>query len=263
MQAFFQRVDAAAYRQQTQQIADKLKEHPPPCAPITSQPRPIGRPPKKREAAAELADAAAAAEMELPAAKRGKYTKWFDSPYINDILREYVRCSFSARRAVAVLKKAAPDSRYDRLSHSTVASWYEDDKRTLRLQHQLELQQGTAHLAGRGRCPIMLHAPGAEERIVGVLVQMRDAHTPLNSHVIRWVMHAVLQKHPAVLAQLSLSQSYISKWVRNHPQLKFRWRQRTTAASKLPLDWESQGIDMAKRIAARMHLHKVSFTRNT
>jgi hypothetical protein len=122
MQAFFPRVDAVAYRQQTQQIADKLKEHPPPCAPPTPQHRPVGRPPKKREAEAELASAAAPAEMKLPAAKRGKYIKWFDSPYINDILHEYVRCSFSARRAVAAPQKGAPDGRYDRLSHSTSLS---------------------------------------------------------------------------------------------------------------------------------------------
>jgi hypothetical protein len=81
---------------------------------------------------------------------------------------------------------------------------------------------------------------------------------PLNSHVVRWVMLAVLEKHPAVLQQLTLSQPFISKWVRNNPRLQFRWRARTTAASKLPDDWEEQGIHMAQRMAAIMQLYSVS-----
>ena len=36
------------------------------------------------------------------------------------------------------------------------------------------------------------------------------------------------------------------------------WRKATTAASKLPNDWEEQGLQMAMRIAAAMALHKVS-----
>ena len=38
-----------------------------------------------------LAAAAAADALQLPTAKRGKYTRWFDSPYINDILAAYTR----------------------------------------------------------------------------------------------------------------------------------------------------------------------------
>jgi len=82
---------------------------------------------------------------------------------------------------------------------------------------------------------------------------------PLNSHIVRWVMQAVLKNHPEVQQQLSLSQQFISKWVRNNPRLQFRWRARTTAASKLPDDWAEQGIRMAQRMGATMQLHKVSF----
>ena len=39
--------------------------------------------------------------------------------------------------------------------------------------------------------------------------------------------------------------------------MAYSWRVRTTAASKLPLDWRDQGIRMAKRIAYFMQLYKV------
>jgi hypothetical protein len=81
---------------------------------------------------------------------------------------------------------------------------------------------------------------------------------PLNSHVVRWVMLAVLEKYPAVLQQLALSQPFISRFVRNNPRLQFRWRARTTAASKLPDDWEEQGIHMAQRMGATMQMFNVS-----
>jgi hypothetical protein len=110
-----------------------------------------------------------------------------------------------------------------------------------------------------GSCPAIQAAPGAEDEICNVLLKLRSAGTPLNSHIIRWVMQAVLQEHnPAVLQQLTLSQQFISAWVRNNPRLHFRWRARTTAASKLPDDWEEQGIQMAQRMAVVMQLHKVS-----
>ncbi len=211
-----------------------------------------------------LSAAAAADALQLPAHKRarGKYTRWFNSPYINDIIAAYVRQGCSARLAVAALQKGAPDDRFARLSHSTVASWFEDGM--LKPQHQQELDEGRAFVAGKGPCPALLAAPGAEDEICDILLKLRQAGTPINAHVIRWVMLAVLQeKHPAVLDQLMLSQQYISAWVRRNPRLQFRWRARTTAASKLPNDWEDQGIRMAQRMGATMQLHKVSYARNT
>ena len=52
------------------------------------------------------------------------------------------------------------------------------------------------------------------------------------------------------------SQQWISAWVRS--KLQWRWRSRTTAASKLPIDWEQQGVQMAKRVAYRMGMNNVS-----
>jgi hypothetical protein len=70
-------------------------------------------------------------------------------------------------------------------------------------------------------------------------------------------MRAICQQQcPGLLANLTLSESFITRWVRD--ALNWRWRASTTAASKLPLDWEDQGIRMAMRMAALMSLHQVS-----
>lgn len=256
MQAFFQRIDLAAHRQQVAQVATQLKENQPRA--LTPPPkRTVGRPKLKRSAEELLEAAAAADALELPENKRGKYTRWFNSPYINDILHAHTKCGGSARRAVASLQNAAPDKRFERLSHSTVASWFENGK--LKEQHQHELEEGRAVHTYSGAHPALQAAPGAEDAICDILLRLRQAGTPLNSHIIRWVMLAVLeQRHPAVLQQLTLSQQYISAWVRRNPRLQFRWRARTTTASKLPDDWEEQGIHMSMRIGATMQLYRVS-----
>ncbi len=219
LRSFFQPIDLAAHRQQVQQLADHLKEHPPPRAPSPPLKRTVGRPKQKRSAEEVLAAAAAADALELPVSKRGRYTRWFDSLYINDIIAAYTRTG-GARAAVNALRKSAPDSRYERLSHSTVASWFEDGK--LKTQHQRELDASRALATYSGPSPVLSTAPGAEEAICDILLQLRMAGTPLNSHIIRWVMQAVLQEnHPSVLQQLTLSQAFISTWVRNNPRLHF------------------------------------------
>jgi len=89
-----------------------------------------------------------------------------------------------------------------------------------------------------------------------VLLELRDKGVPVNSHVIRWAMQSVFKRmEPPLLETLKLSQQYLSFWVRK--QLKWRWRARTTAASKLPLTWEEDGVLMAKRIAAHMEMYSV------
>ena len=259
MQSFFARIDKAAWREQQLQTAEQLKE-PLPARPATPPPkRNVGRPKLIRPAEAVLAAAAAAAAdtQELSTAKRGKYTRWFSSPYIHDILHAHVQNGGSARRTVTALQRNAPDDRFARLSHSTVASW-SDAKGALLEAHRAELEAGHAQPTSAGLSPALRAVPGVEDAICDHLLQLRKAGMPLNSHVVRWAMQAVLEKHPTVLEHLSLSQQYICKWVRSSPRLQFRWRARTTAASKLPDDWEEQGIHMAQRMAAFMQLYHVS-----
>jgi hypothetical protein len=76
---------------------------------------------------------------------RGTYTNWFTSPYINDIIAMYNRKHHSARIAVAALRASAPDGRFDRLSHSTIAEWFDaNHKLKITYAAQLSLKQGAA-----------------------------------------------------------------------------------------------------------------------
>ena len=129
MQAFFPRIDVAAYRQQQHDIAEQLKKHPAPRAVTPPPKRAVGRPKLKRSVEAVLATAAAAdtLDLQVPDCKRGKYTRWFNSPWINDILHAHVKNGGSARGTVEYLKKHAPDDRYQNLSHTTAASKLPDD----------------------------------------------------------------------------------------------------------------------------------------
>ncbi len=111
MQRYFEKTDAYAHRLHVQQLADHLKEHPPPRA-ATPPKRPPGRPPLKRPIADVLASAAAAAESLAAASAdskkaRGPYTRWFNTEHIDQIILAYARHG-SGRRTVAALVKSNP-----------------------------------------------------------------------------------------------------------------------------------------------------------
>jgi hypothetical protein len=272
----FARITADDARQQRERIASQLaqtialqpRQPAATAAAAAAQKRPVGRPKRPRDATELLSAAASSATsaapsitsvatpLDEPASKRGKYTNWFASPFLPDILTAYSRCH-SARTTVSMLRRAHPDGRFARLSHATLQRWFDEQHRLLP-QYQQQLEQHSAAARGRGADGLFTQAPAAEKEIKRVLLQMRGAGAPLNSRIIRWVMLAVLQqdRHDAMLLRhYKLSQQFISKWARE--QLDWRWRARTTAASKLPVDWEAQGVLMAKRIAANMEMHTV------
>ena len=237
-----------------QQFAAELAARP---APQQPQQRAVGRPKRPLSVADALAAPLVAAPAAVePASKRGKYTSWFASPFLPDILAAYPRHGHSARRTVTALQRAHPDGRFARLSHSTVGCWYGKDHQLLP-QFQKQLEEHRTAARGRGPTRAFDEAPEGEREIKRVLLQMRAAGAPLNCNVIRWVMRAIMEEQcPELLACLKLTHQFISSWARS--QLDWRWRARTTAASKLPADWEDQGVVMAKRIAATMEMHKVS-----
>lgn len=251
----FKRITAAEAQTDRAQIAVRFAEAAPLPRPPPPLPRPVGRPSLKRE----LLERDATTDLESKQKKaRGMYTTWFSSPYINDILAAYRHSAYRARVAVADLRRLAPDDRYDRLSHSTIISWFDADNQLLpHFAAQLENAERERHAGGRVRA---LHQhPAVEDELKSVLLRMREAGAPIGIAVVRWVMQAVLEKRAAhLLSSLQLSDSFISRWVRE--QLEWRWRASTTAASKLPADWEDQGIMMAKRIAANMEMYKVRDT---
>jgi hypothetical protein len=228
--------------------------------------RSVGRPKRLLDANAVLSAAATcdAASMSEPTQKkqktRGQYTDWFSSPYINDILRAYERSGHRPTVAVSTLKAGAPDDRYARLTHTTLLGWY-DENHKLKPKHQAHLESGLENVRQNGFARAFEEFPAIEEEIKQTLLQMRAAGTSINSRIIRWVMQGIigLRAPGSRLTSLTLGQSFLSAWAR--AQLKWSWRKSTTAASKLPLDWEEQGVQMAMRIAAKMEMHKVSLTK--
>ena len=257
----FQRISVDDAHKQRVSIAVKFEEErvaaaaaaPPAAVAEPMAKRGPGCPPKKRE----LADPAAAAQPQ-PAQKprTGVYTSWFSSPYINDVLQELQKQGFNAKRTVAALKQHAPDDRYARLSNSTVRGWFQKGTRDLipAFQEQLNAQ----HAAKRGGRPPAMSAE-VEDECKRVLLRLRDSGLPVNSHVIRWTLRAVFsEKCPELLENIQLSQQWISHWVR--AKLQWRWRARTTAASKVPLDWEQRGVEAAKRVAYQMGMNSVRAT---
>lgn len=223
-----------------------------------------GRPKLERSANDVLAAAAAAAAIadeEEPVPKRGKYCNWFTTPLIHDILAAYQLNLHSARKTVEWLRRTFPrlpteaTGRFDDLSESTVRSWHGDDGKLLpKFRDALDSTGGAQR--GPGRPRLFAGHPAIEDEVRRVLVTMRGKGASVNVMVLRLVMRAVILKHePALLASMKLSSSFCAQWARE--QLAWSWRQRTTAASKLPNDWRQLGIDMAKRVAYFMQLYGV------
>jgi hypothetical protein len=260
----FSKVTAHEAQQYRQLIAEQLAAaaaattSPPPPPPVK---RPVGRPKRAPSLSTALGAATEiAAEGEERAKKRGKYTSWFDSPFLTDILAAYRQQGCSARKAVDFLRRSSPDpSRYARLSHSTIASWFDEHNKLLpRFQQQYD--ESAAAVRSEGRPSAFQKSDGGSEveaEMKRVLLALREQGVPLNSRVIKWVMTAIIDEMcPEIHRHTSLSKKSISRWVR--AQMGWTWRSSTTAASKLPHSWEEDGIKMAMRIGANMERYSVS-----
>lgn len=216
----FRTITAAEAAIQRDTIARQfLVDHPPPPPPPPPQvPRGPGRP---RSATTVLAAAAAAeaarnesdheSEESEKKKARGKYTDWFTSPYINDILQMFKRTGYNARRTVLNLQQEAPDTRYERLSHTTILRWHDDDNKLLPCyQQQLDLEIALRKYSGR--LAALSAYPEVEIEMQETLARMREAGTPMNTHVIKWVVRAIfMNKAPSLLDSLQLTQGWIGK----------------------------------------------------
>jgi DDE superfamily endonuclease len=222
-----------------------------------------GRPRKQLNAYAIL-NAAAAVEEPSPAppAKRTKYTNWFASPLIHDIIAAYAACSGSARRTVEWLQRRYPklgtetEGRFAHLSESSLRTWFDADHQLLPKYKCLLEQNLHCPQRGVGRPSALSEYPDIEEEAKRILGIIRQRGGTVNTLVVRIVMRTVISaRQPDLLADLQLSQSWCSVWVRTH--MNMTWRTRTSAASKLPPDWQHQGMMAAKRIAYNMQLYKI------
>lgn len=197
-----------------------------------------------------------------PHPKRSKYANWFASPHIHDILRAYQQHDHSARRTVAYLQRAFPllptedAPRFAELTESTVRSWHDKEGKLLPQFSAMMEEQRMVAVRGTGPLRALDPHPAVAAEVKRVLTIMRERGAVVNIMVIRLVMRAIIEKtEPSLLQQLTLSSGFISTWSRR--EMGWSWRVRTTAASKLPADWSTQGVTMAKRIAYFMQAYKV------
>jgi DDE superfamily endonuclease len=161
----------------------------------------------------------------------------------------YLQCSFPQ-----LPTESAP--RFASLAEATVRGWHDSEGKLLPKFSAIMEQGKAAAPRGPGRSRPLLGYPEIEDEVKRVLAVMRERGAVVNVCVIRLVMRLVIEsKDPGVLAELSLSKTFISDWAREHMQ--YSWRVRTTPASKLPPDWREQGVQMAKRIAFFMQTYKV------
>lgn len=193
---------------------------------------------------------------------RGKYTNWFATPFIHDILHAFQLMSHSGKRTVAHLQRTFPRlpteaaARFDDLSESTIRSWHDNEGKLLPKFAAIIQEKRSAAERGPGRARVLLPHPEIETEIKRILTIMRERGAVVNILIIRLVMRAVIEKmHPPLLQELKLCSGFISSWARD--QLNMTWRVRTGAASKLPVHWRELGVAAAKRIAWNMVVHDV------
>jgi hypothetical protein len=156
-----------------------------------------GRPRKLLNANQVMVAAAAVAipSSDEPSAKRGKYTNWFASPFIHDILTAYQLNLRSAKKTVAYLQSKFPqlatesEPRFLHLNEATVRSWHEDGHLKDKFKQIVE-EHKTGASRGPGKSAVLRGYPEAEDEIVRVLRTMREKGAVVNVSIIRLVMRA-------------------------------------------------------------------------
>ena len=265
---FFSRLTSVADAQaQNQRLLDQSAAasaaH---CQPPRTPPRHPGRPKKLLDAHRILAAASQVTHDQAPppeserASKRAKYTNWFASPLIHDILAAYKMNDRSAKKTVSFLQRTyprlstEPEGRFAHLHESTIRSWF-DSEGELHEKHRHVLQEQANLHRGPGRTAVLEAHPDIEKEAARILIIMRERGAIVNVLTIRLVFRVLIDPHDDIIRQLKLSNNWCQMWARHH--LQWTWRVRTTAASKLPLDWREQGVRMAKRVAFAMQVYKV------
>jgi hypothetical protein len=189
--------------------------------------------------------------------KKRDYNQWFSSPLIHEILSTYNGVGMrSARSTVSILQHRRP-LQYSDLKEQTVRSWFDPDKKLY--PKYMRLLESGQYVPGPGRERVFAAHPDVEQKIMEVLLQMRESNktgVQVGRDTIRWVMKSIItERAPHLLDKLTLSNSFISLWAHKHMQ--WTYRVATTTASKVPDDWHQQGVQMGKRVAVAMATYDI------
>jgi hypothetical protein len=198
-----------------------------------------------------------------------KRPDWYSPFYWNDIVHALALENYNSRKAVALLKKKfAHDGRFDQLSFSTIEGWFhrtisEDGARNvLWVEKILQKVRARESMFSRpsGKEGILNTYPEIGVKIVKMLKAIRNAGAIVNSSICRSVIVGILEVElPAILSKNGGHFKVSLTWVRCFVNRNLSWsfRAPTTAAQKLPDDWEEQGELLIYRLAYYIRMYSI------
>jgi hypothetical protein len=131
----------------------------------------------------------------------------------------------------------------------------------LREKYKQCVQDETSFTRGEQYTPILSKYPEIEEEIISTLKKQRAVGQPLYGTTIQPLIKAIIKKRaPHLFDSTSKTSFNVSiDWTRCFIKRTLNWSYRasTTAAGKLPKDWEEQGKKMAQRVAYLSKLHDI------
>ncbi len=185
--------------------------------------------------------------------KRGSYTNWFVPdlwPFIEQAVKQHPKSLYEAMFSLQHIRKPGRvGNPFDNLTISTLKGWFEKDvtgRFVLRRKYEEAIKLQSARSAAQDKGPrgILKDHPVAFQMIVDTLKGMRDSGQPLDNTIAQTVIQGIISAVAFELFErrtksgfFSVSRRFARKFVRRH--MGWTWRRSTTAASKLPADWES------------------------
>jgi hypothetical protein len=150
---------------------------------------------------------------------------------------------------------------YEKLSRGSMYEWFTSTGE-LKDAYKKYVDEGSSHFQGGNQhCPILSNHQELKKAIIEMLHAHKKAGQPLYARSIRNLIIPFIQKRaPDLLVQENSTSFKVSlSWVREFARNELNWsfRKATTAASKLPKDWELQGLRMTQRIAYLVKCYNV------
>jgi hypothetical protein len=200
-------------------------------------------------------------EEEEPRSKKAKvrrpYTNWFVPSLWEPIfaaVKQHRNLTSALHYLQSKYKKPGQScSVYDKLSRGSLYEWFTPTSE-LKEGYKNYVYLGTSTFtSGSQHSPILEHYPQLREKIVTILKTHRDVGHPLYASSIQGIIKAIIRKEePILLSNTSRTGFKVGLgWTRAFIKTELHWTYRvaTTAAQKLPSDWEVQGLRMTQQIA--------------
>jgi len=205
----------------------------------------------------------------LPIAVHSSKQNWYDPLYWNDIVVALQDAEFNSRKAVRLLQsKFSHDGRFNRLTHSTIEGWYcrttdASGNRGIIWQEAVLIRvqnRQSMFLPGTGRNGILNSHPEIVALISDMLQNMRKTGCVVNGTVARVIIVGILQSLlPSILVEnggrFKVSASWVSAFCAE--ALGWSFRKGTTAAQKLPHNFNEQGYMTILRLAYYVRVFNV------